>query len=229
LAGHHAGRKPLLMAALPTHRYEDRNLERDPVMTHKSATSPRIFRTAIAAIALLGFTSFAHAGTYARHGEWSNYAVYDLSGTAVCGAQINGDAGREFHVKAGANQIYLQLHKTSWHFADNTPVTLHVQVDNAPELELTATGINNGTRSYINFAFDPNGVDSTNGSNFMLEFLNLLTTGNRIKFWFPDGNEDGWNGSLSGSDASMADLTNCIKTRLISASQPTAQPTQPTR
>jgi hypothetical protein len=191
-------------------------------------------KTLTAAAALLAFAGTAEAEMRftGQFGSWSTGTGTNDHGQRMCSAQLIG-ADRSIYVKYQANSssLFLHLFKTGWNIPDGQPVTVVVQVDHAPTMMLSGIGMHHTQHESdgINIVV-PNTAWAASGKPMDVELLGLIRDGLKIQFYFPDGNEESWDGQLTGSTNAVMSLAQCITAldgSLSPPAPPSVAPTQP--
>jgi hypothetical protein len=135
-------------------------------------------------------------GTY---GFWRVYGGKSNDGTPMCGTAIyNDNRSRSLHIKHFKNDGYLTIHmfKDSWKIPSGTDVNISLQVDSHPRWVAKYKGYNNMLEWPI-------------GISNLDRFLNEFRIGLKMRVSFPDGDENDWVVSLSGSSAAMNGFFQC--------------------
>jgi hypothetical protein len=188
-------------------------------------------KTKLAAIAAIGLlSSSVHAEMkYDRIGDWEVGAGTNKEGYAMCSAGINGSQ-RSFWMKAQSNSkgvLFLHIFKQGWQIPAGQRIEIQLQVDNASPMMLHGFGLKKVVeQGWDGFEVDisTNDIWSVTGKNMIAELVDLLATGQQVKFYFPGGNEAPWIGALKGSAAALNQMTGCLS---MLDKAPAPAPTQP--
>jgi hypothetical protein len=187
-----------------------------------------ILLAAITAIGLLSISAHAEM-KYNRVGAWQVGVGTNNQGYAMCSAGIMGSQ-RSFWMKAQsdtAGVLFLHITKQGWQIPAGQRNEVQLQVDNAPPMALHGFGLANVVgEGWDGFEVDISTTDvwSVTGKGMIRELVNLLESGQQVKFFFPAGNEAPWIGTLDGSAAALSQMTGCLS-MLFQA--PSPAPTQP--
>ena len=160
-------------------------------------------------------------------GFWRVYGGKANEGTPVCGTSVyNNERSRSFHIKHFKGDDYLVVHvfKDTWKIPKGTEIKVSLYIDNLDGWIATGTGHGNMVEWPIRLGN-------------MQKFLNEFSYGMRMRVSFPDGDENDWNVSLTGSQAAMASFSQCMSQLTLGksdsqpfggrGSQPFRAPSQP--
>lgn len=154
------------------------------------------------------------------YGDWRNLEGVSSEGNPMCVASLIG-ADRQLIVKIFSNDAFvLHVFKEDWDIPEDLVVDVVLQVDNSPPMELVANGglgpsLKNGLEVFIH----PEALWPHSNRPLESELVNLLSSGQRFRLSFPDGDEPPWEGSLRGSAKALNALADCR--RRVRASRPT--------
>jgi hypothetical protein len=166
----------------------------------------------MAALAVPACAETSNTGVF---GYWTTFAGVASDGKPVCGMstdwELRGQTTGSFVIKYfGLDEIVVHIGRMGWQVPYGQPVTVHIQIDQAPVLEVLSHG--SGERqawSILEFTMKSDDVWEATGENASEEFLALLSAGRQITVSFPDGSEPPWVGQLSGSRAALQSFTAC--------------------
>jgi hypothetical protein len=196
-----------------------------PAIARRHAVKPFL----VGAFALLTgpLTASAAVQTTGHYGAWDTFEGVAGDGRYVCGAGIS-DTDRSFSVLYQGDTLYIHLTKDSWDIPKGTPIKIIYQVDKADSYSLDGHGYpsDDGHGSVIEFNFDWTATDPDTGERYVVTFVDLLQSGLEVKFWFPNGNEDPWSGSLVGSRDALNKFAECAEA-LDARKNPSSGTTQP--
>jgi hypothetical protein len=184
------------------------------------------------ALAAVGDDGTASAETIGRYGKWQSFAEISTNGRPMCGAALNGsDQAFVIKYEVGSEALMIHLGKLSWRIPTGQRVAVVMQVDRAPAMTLYGYGRSFGGFHGIEMLIGASDVWSVTSKPELLEFISLIVAGSQVRFYFPDGDKPGWEGSLTGATEALNATTNCIRA-VAGGSAPTqpygrSQPTQP--
>lgn len=148
-------------------------------------------------------------------GYWTTFAGVATDGKPVCGMStdwaIRGQTTGSFLIKYfGKDEVLVQIGRVGWQVPYGQPVTVHIQIDQAPAIKaLSHGGGEMQGWSFLEFTIKRDDVWAATGKNAIEEFLALLSAGRQITVSFPDGSEPPWVGQLAGSRAALQSFMAC--------------------
>jgi hypothetical protein len=172
---------------------------------------------AVLAGVALSLRAEAQTKVLATHGVWSAFGGFVENGDQVCGVISSGQEGRTFTIKyfRSDDHLTVQIFKESWKIPRGTEVKLRIVLGGASPWHVTADGVANKVE------FD---VPRQSVNGFISEFR----LANRGEIHFLEGNEGGWTMNLTGSNAAVGVMVQCMQQMRGGASQPFNQsPSQP--
>jgi hypothetical protein len=141
----------------------------------------------------------------AQYGAWEQFYTVSSNGNPLCGIDLQG-RDRAFYVKYEANVVglFVELFKNGWNIPPSQSLRVAMQVDQAPVMILYGSGrsLPSGM-SGVDIVIGLDDVWKVSGKSEVVEFINLLSYGKSVRFYFPDGDEPGWEGNLIGSQAAF--------------------------
>jgi hypothetical protein len=169
--------------------------------------------TLLATTALSAYAMPKQTGTY---GNWMTFAGTSNDDKAwMCGAGIQTKE-RSLYInyqwKPTGDLTGNQHYKTGWNIPAGTKVQITMQVDQAPPMKLIAFGHHNDVTGtdFLQASIAGDDVWDQTGKPMIGEILSLIGDGTTVRFFFPDGNEAPWEGSLNGSRAAMLKTSQCV-------------------
>jgi hypothetical protein len=153
------------------------------------------------------------------YGDWMNTEVVSSEGNPMCVAALIG-ADRQLMVKIFSNDDFvLHVFKEDWDIPEDLVVDVVLQVDTSPPMELVANGLGPPVKNGLEVFIHPEALWPHSNRPLESELVNLLSSGQRFRLSFPDGDEPPWEGSLRGSAKALNALADCR--RRVRASRPT--------
>lgn len=158
-------------------------------------------RMAVAGLLLMAAPAVAEVQETARSGAWTNLEGIADSGQPMCGMSINGD-GRIFVVKyfAGDENLFIHMGRVGWSLRPGASVKVRLAFGSATPWAATASAIGDGR--LIQFQV-PNSMVPV----FEREFRASA----RFTVDFPGTREEGWAGSMVGSNGAATEFVRCIE------------------
>jgi hypothetical protein len=178
-----------------------------------SRTRPALGLAALIVAALPAAPAGAQILTIGTYGAWTAYGGATPQGSRVCGIEVRGD-DREIHIKyfRGQPSFAVELFKRSWDIPQRVPVALSLQFGGYSTPSLRGVGYPRQDRLPAHV-----GVSITfEGSRAFWQALRGAATGRVV---FESGNERPWTVSLSGSNAAVTAMSDCIR-RMGAPTQP---------
>lgn len=176
--------------------------------------SGRAFAGAIGILACIHTAAVAQTITLGRYGYWEAFGGAADGGQRVCGVILSGAEGRAFTVKWFDREPFLtvQVFKPSWHIPTGVSVEVSLRFDSTAPW----TG---------------KGITFPNGKGIEIEirrnigaFTSEMRYARAMELSFPGGTEGPWVGNMTGSNAAVTTMANCMHVMI--AGNRTA-PTQP--
>jgi hypothetical protein len=177
----------------------------------------------VAAVALFAAVASAEADMHvtATYGAWRVSEGLNDRGAPMCIAALLG-ADRAFLVKVQGDGFFLHTFKDGWQIPVGQSVDVTLQVDRAPPMSFVGSGLPASSHNFGGFEISiaPDAVWPNTGRSMISELVNLLADGQQLHLYFPDGTEQPWEGSLTGSEAALIATRNCVG-RIVTAAHPT--------
>jgi hypothetical protein len=180
-----------------------------------------------AASAAVFVVGIAHADVRSiyQSDAWEPLAGRADNGTPMCGVQIQGP-DKLFMVKwfQGHDALSIHMFKPSWNIPPGTIFKVSIQFSQMVPWEGTAIGIVG------------KGLELRVPDAAISKFLDELRLATSMVVRFPDGNEPPWIAIMTGNNAAVVKMAQCIQWTLhpqtptqpyTSQAQPPAAPTQP--
>lgn len=164
------------------------------------------------ALMLAPVGALAQTQAYYHAGAWEAFSGRNPKGGATCGvASINPIDNRRLSITfdIGGDDTAFSVSKPNWAIPDNTRIAVVMQVGlNTPWIEQGA-----GRNAAIEWVLGRGAIQS-----FDRQFRDAPS----MTITFPDGNEQPWQVSLSGSTAISDAFGRCVRdlTRQVQATQP---------
>lgn len=187
---------------------------------------------ALGMTAALSASAGAQVSNTGVFGYWTTFAGVASDGKPICGMstdwEIRGQTTGSFIIKYfGAGEIVVHIGRAGWQVPDGQPVRVHIQIDQAPVMEVLSHGAGENQKwSILEFTIKRDDVWEATGKNAIEEFLALLSAGRQITVSFPDGSEPPWVGQLAGSRDALKSFMAC-GTTIDAANHRTPEATQP--
>lgn len=158
-------------------------------------------RMAMAGLLLMAAPAVAQVAETRQSGAWTNLEGVADSGQPMCGMSINGD-GRIFVVKyfAGDENLFIHMGRVGWSLRPGASVKVRLTFGSATPWAATASAIGDGR--LVQFQV-PNSMVPV----FEREFRASA----RFTVEFPGTREEGWAGSMVGSDGAASEFVRCIE------------------
>jgi hypothetical protein len=189
----------------------------------------KILLTAVAIVTAIITPAAADMYVTGQWGVWQSQAGTNYKGQPQCVAGLLG-TDRNFSVIFSPTGIFLRVWKSTWQIPAGQPIKVIMQVDQATPMSFDGIGRPYYPGSLVDIYIPLNAVWAATGKSMLEEVANLLSHGVRLKIYFPNGTEGGWEGGLSGATAALGSLVNCIYA-MPSPTQPYSMarpaPTQP--
>ena len=168
----------------------------------------------ILSLAPLG--AWSQTRTIGTFGSWRTFGGAAEDGTQVCGVITSGGEGRTFTIKyfEGTGYLAVQIFKDHWKIPDGQTIRIRIAMGSYTPWDITAQGAGNA----IQF-----NVPAEKIKEFISEFR--LAPNGSIRFL--DGNEGSWSMNLSGSNAAVGLMVECMRQLDARKSQPFNRSSQP--
>ena len=158
------------------------------------------FRMAMAGL-LMAAPAVAQVQETQHSGAWTNLEGVADGGQPMCGMSISGD-GRVFVVKyfAGDQNLFIHMGRSGWSLPQGASIKVRLTFGAATPWVATASALGDGR--LLQFQV-PNSMIPT----FEREFRASA----RFSVEFPGTREEGWAGSMVGSNAAANEFVRCVE------------------
>jgi len=157
----------------------------------------------LAAILGAATPSFAqNSATLERYGNWTSFVARTPENRIICGIDVYDERdGRHFMMKwiQGNNRITFQIVDPRWRLPVGSPIEVAMRIDNYNRWNAPSV------------ANSPNVIEWYIQLSHISNFESQFRAGNMMYISFPGTSERTWTISLTGSNAIVGSLVECMR------------------